>query len=308
MIVKPFGFMGMGSEFDPTLGGTISPYFWYDFTDSGTMTLSGTDVVDIASKGSNTGTLAKGTTATKYTTNYLAPIFNGTYTQFRGIRAGGDRNSCLSRKYGTGTAATDGSFGADTNNTSFFFIKPTWNQSSYTWVASWKGASVTAGSQPEEWGMCMLSDGSGYPGNSFYAANSYATNANFTVFTHALSNTNNSVYFSYDSSGKITGQTLDQYHCQVVRNTSTGGSYADQEVGRNTTDTYCCVNGPKNTGGSSTQEYFTMGGRARNDVKYGGNFEVKHVVIFESSLSDTQVDNVIASYNNAYPADNLNAS
>ena len=306
MIVKPFGFMGMGSEFDPTLGGTISPFFWYDFTDSDTMTLSGTDVVDIASKGSNTGTLAKGTTATKYTTSYIAPGYSGSFTKFNGT--GANRNSCLSRKYGTGTPSADGNFGADTDNTSFFFIRPTWNQSSYTWVASWKGASVTVGSQPEEWGMCMLSDGSAYPGTQNFMANSYATNSNLAVFSHALSNTNNSGVFSYDGASKTTGQTLDQYHCQVVRNTSTGGSYADETVGRNTTDVTGTFNGPKNTGGSATQEYFTMGGRSRNDVLPGGNFEVTHVVIYESSLSDTQIDNVIASYNNAYPADNLNAS
>ncbi len=308
MIVKPFGFFGAGGDFDPTLGGTISPYFWYDFTDSDTMTLSGTDVVDIASKGSNTGTLAKGTAASKYTTAYIAPTYNGTYTQFNGATAGGSRNSCLSRRYGTGTPSADGDFGQDTNNTSFFFIKPNWNQSSYTWVASWKGGTVTAGSQPEEWGMCMLSDGTGYPGSSYYAANSYATNANFTVFTHALSGANNSIYFSYETSGLFSGQELTQYHCQVVRNTATGVSYANQEVGRNTTDTYCCVDGPKLTGGSSTNENFTMGGRARTDVTFGANFAVTHVVIFESALTDTQVTDVIASYNNAYPGDMLNAT
>ncbi len=308
MIVKPFGFMGMGSEFDPTLGGTISPFFWYDFTDSDTMTLSGTDVVDIASKGSNTGTLAKGTAATKYTTSYIAPTYNGTYTQFNGDTTPSSKNSCLSRRYGSGTPSADGNFGANTNNTSFFFIKPTWNQSSYTWVASWKGGNVTAGSQPEEWGMCMLSDGTGYPGTQNFMANSYATNANLAVFSHALSNTNNSGVFSYDGASKVTGQTLDQYHCQVVKNTASGGTNADEIVGRNTTDVTSTFDGPKNTGGSTTNEYFTMGGRARTDVLYGGNFEVKHVVIYESSLSDTQIDNVIASYNNAYPADNLNAS
>ena len=116
---QPFAYMaaagGGGGGFDPTLGGAISPYFWYDFTDSSTMTLSGTDVTTIASKGSNTGTLAPGTTGTKYTSAYVAPTFNTTHTTFNGN--GTSTNSVMARRYGSGTYNTDGNFGADTSNT-----------------------------------------------------------------------------------------------------------------------------------------------------------------------------------------------
>tara|TARA_R110000803_G_scaffold185668_1_gene248032 strand:- start:1051 stop:1863 length:813 start_codon:yes stop_codon:yes gene_type:complete len=47
----PIGFFSpQGGSFDPTLGGTLSVNYHWDFTDSSTMTLSGTDVTDITDK------------------------------------------------------------------------------------------------------------------------------------------------------------------------------------------------------------------------------------------------------------------
>ena len=67
--------------FDPTLGGTLTQLdHWYDFTDSATMTLTGTQVDAISSKGnaasfditSRTGTVTYNTTYTSFATlSYL---------------------------------------------------------------------------------------------------------------------------------------------------------------------------------------------------------------------------------------------
>lgn len=309
MIIKPFGFMGMGTQFDPTLGGTLTPYFWYDFTDSDTMTLSGTTITEIDSKGSNTGSLAKGTAATKYTTAYNDPVVvtvgTDTYSTFNGNP---NKNSCLARKYGTGDYLTDGDFGADTANTSFFFIQPTWNMSQHVYVASWKGDSPTAGSQPEEWGMCLLADGSSSPqgGAVVYQTNS-PTNTNLSVMSDSLANTFTSSYWSYDGASNVSaGNQLENYHCQVIQNTATGGTHADMVVGRNTTDVSVAFPGPKNTGGSSLYEGFAIGGRARDNVIEGALFNIRHCVIYDTTLTNTQITNVIASYKNAYPGDLLN--
>ena len=309
IISIPFGFMGSGNKFDPTLRGTISPYFWYDFTDSDTMTLAGTTITEIDSKGSNTGSLAKGTSATKYTTAYNNPEFNTTFSTFNGDN---NKNSCLARKYGTGDYLTDGNFGADTANTSFFFFQPAWEVSQTVYVASWKGDTPTVGSQPEEWGMVMLADGTGNPqgGATVYQTNS-PTTKNLSVLSDSLANSFTSSYWSYDgapnigSGGLATNQLLN-YHCSVIQNTATGGTHADMVVGRNTTDVSVAFPGPKNTGGSSLYEGFAIGGRARDNYLEGALFNIKHCVIYESTLTNTQITNVIASYNNAYPADELN--
>lgn len=304
IISIPFGFMGSSNKFDPTLRGSLTPYFWYDFTDSDTMTLSGNAITEIDSKGSNTGSLAKGTSATKYTTAYNDPEFNTTFSTFNGD---GSNNSTLARKYGTGDYLEDGSFGADTANTSFFFFQPTWNVAQHVYLASWKGQTPTAGSQPEEWGMCMLADGSTNPqgGATVYQTNS-PTSKNVSVVTDSLANSFTSSYWSYDGASNVTANVLDNYHCQVIQNTATGGSHADMVVGRNTTDVSVIIPGPKDTNGSSLYEGFVIGGRARDNVNAGANFNIKHCVIYDSTLTNTQITNVIASYKNAYPADALN--
>jgi hypothetical protein len=48
----PIGFFAPqgAAGFDPSLGGTLSTLYWWDFTDSSTMTLSGTDIDDITDK------------------------------------------------------------------------------------------------------------------------------------------------------------------------------------------------------------------------------------------------------------------
>lgn len=308
-IVIPFGFMGSSNKFDPTLRGSLTPYFWYDFTDSDTMTLSGNAITEIDSKGSNTGSLAKGTAATKYTTAYNDPEFNTSFSTFNGD---GSNNSCLARKYGSGDYLTDGSFGADTANTSFFFFQPCWNVSQHVYVASWKGQTPTAGSQPEEWGMVQLADGTSSPqgGAVVYQTNS-PTNTNLSVMSDSLANSFTSSYWSYDGAsnvgtGDLGANQLTNYHCSVITNTVTGGSHADMVVSRGAGDASVAFPGPKNTNGSSQYEGFAIGGRARDNVNAGALFNIRHCVIYDSTLTNTQITNVIASYNNAYPQDALN--
>ena len=306
---QPFAYMaaagGGGGGFDPTLGGAISPYFWYDFTDSSTMTLSGTDVTTIASKGSNTGTLAPGTTGTKYTSAYVAPTFNTTHTTFNGN--GTSTNSVMARRYGSGTYNTDGNFGADTSNTTIWFGQPNWVSSSWTnWVVSWKGPTTAAGSQPEEWSPVMFFNGAYYPG-TIYQATGGASSNNTTVSTVANNSGNKIGNWSYNGASNITGTQLDNYHSQVVRNTSNGGGVgADEEAGRSIGELTTTYQGPRDTLGNSQNEGLAIGGRARSDVSYGTNFNIKHYVMYESALTDSEITDVISSYEAAYPGDNLN--
>lgn len=73
----PIGFFAPSAAgFDPSLGGTLSVAYWWDFTDSSTMSLTGTDVDSITDKqGSITMTPYTGTTKA---------TFDGTKTTFAG--------------------------------------------------------------------------------------------------------------------------------------------------------------------------------------------------------------------------------
>ena len=65
-LTKPFAFMaGASAEagFDPTLGGAISPAHWYDFTDDSTMTLDGSNKINIIS---SKGTLTPAEISSRY--------------------------------------------------------------------------------------------------------------------------------------------------------------------------------------------------------------------------------------------------
>lgn len=316
---QPFAFMASaagGAPFDPTLGGTITPYFWYDFTDSSQMTLSGTDLTAIASKGSNTNTIAKGSSGAKYTTNYIAPEFKTDYVTFKGTFTGGAYyNSALARRYGTGTSGDDAGFGINNSNTLLLFFKPYWVNTPSLWArtVSWKGYNVTAGNtQPEEWTPVVISDNASYPGVAYYAANSPASRV-YSIQSHGLSsvsvpvNANQTGIWSYSGASNVTGGILDNYHCTVVRQTS-GGSYgvSDLVAGRNTTDITTAFPGPRN-GSSSNFEGLTLGGRSLTSDTFGGYFDIRHLLCYDSALTDQQIEDIISGYKASYPGDNLNA-
>ena len=105
-------------SFDPTLGGTIEPYLWYDFSDTGSMSITGSSINGITSKGFYTASLVRGKAAdyAKYNdTNWTAPAYTtqispgGTnrlkYAFFDGKypNPGGKQSSTLSMYYDTGS-------------------------------------------------------------------------------------------------------------------------------------------------------------------------------------------------------------
>ena len=113
--------------FDPTLGGTVSPYFWYDFSDTGSMiAYSGSNEYQgITSKGTNTGSLEKGTTL-KYSSSYWTPFVgeNG-YSTFNNVSS---KHSTVARKYGTGDFSNDNIFNTGSSFTAISFTQPVYKQ------------------------------------------------------------------------------------------------------------------------------------------------------------------------------------
>jgi len=314
----PFAFMASGvSEFDPTLGGTITPYFWYDFTDTDTMTIVGNEIREIDSKGSNVGSLAKGdaVSATKYITNYIPVTLqtdDGNYALFSGSAAD-NTNSTLARRYGTGNSTLDGNFGDDSPATSIVILKPNWNSvTSTSWnrAVSFKGYNVNfAKKQPEEWTPAAMSINVSYPGNLYTATGSYATSNVDSIHIQSLdASTNSTVRFSYSGSGDVTNGELNYYHSAVARLTSTGGSFATAEYGRGTGEYQSTsFNGPRD-GSNASHEGYVIGSRSRTNEYTGCTFKLRHALLYDTTLTDTQITNVLNSYKAAYPQDNLNGS
>jgi hypothetical protein len=313
----PFAFMASGvTEFDPTLGGTITPYFWYDFTDTSTMTIVGNEIREIDSKGSNVGSLAKGTSvsATKYITNYIPVTLqtdDGNYALFSGSISGTTyRNSTLARRYGTGDSRLDGSFGDDNPATMISFTKPNWNSiDAWLQAMSFKGYDVNASvKQPEEWSPLAYSVGtSNYPGTRYQATGSYSSTGE-RIIIQQLAGSNYSVEFGYNGSGDITNGILDYYHSGVSVLTPSGGTYATAEEGRGPGEYQGpYVPGPR-SGTNASHEGFAIGSRSRTNAYAGPTFLCRHVLLYDSALSDSQITDVLNSYKAAYPQDNLNGS
>ena len=324
-LTKPFAFLGTSGpvEFDPTLGGTITPYFWYDFTDTDTMTLragSSVDIEEIDSKGSNVGSIKIGTGA-KYSAPYyvypeLKSDSSGNYAFFSGSYGTGgaqQRNSSLARKYGSGNYQTDGNFSVNNPATFITFCRPDWKgNSNWLRLVSYKGnTGAESAVQPEEYNTVAFSGGNGYPGDNYYATGSFASSDIYSIQSQTYNNSqppsNLSIIFSYSGSGDITNDKLNYWHSSVYRDTPSGGTYADSDGGRSSTELSITVRAGKE-GDTEQHEGYTIGGRSRDTEYAGAKGDLRHSLVYDVALSNAQIDALIANYKAAYPLDGLNGS
>lgn len=295
MAFIPFGYYKApaagGAAFDPTLGGTLTPYFWYDFSDSSTMTFSSANNIEaIVSKGSNTGEIRAFTNAA-----FTAPTHNGDSSRFFGNNGSG-LTSKLARRYSTD--GTDG--GLDAVWLSDFTIIQIVNMASFgssglTYLpgVSYKAYNLT--NSPEEFNP--LFTGTFSSSNQFVSTDTTSTYQNLT--SHYLSTGGNrTTKYSFD------GATPTGWQSWFTKaNLTTGGN----EVGRDTSSTATNSTAFR-LRTASNNENFAIGGRARNDVTYAPNtFDIAQVVVYPSLLSNTNIDAVLANFSTAYPTFNLNS-
>ena len=276
------GQIAYGAEpviFDPTLGGTITPYMWYDFTDSSTMTFSsGNNIEAIYSKGTNAGELRKTNTA-----NFIAPTWDGSYTSFYG----GTGHSKLSRRYSTdGTNGSgDSIFNVNNAYTMVCFVNPLFTVSqAYRQLVSIKSYNIPSG--PDEYNPIACDGAAGFTGTSNW------------------SSTNTSYYPSiYSFHWKIT----DYAHRYSFNGATPAGwnSWVSVQngnqvyAGRTLSNTSGTSNGNYSVSSNSNYENLTIGGRSRTDANYGANWQVSHVLFYNSILTSTNVDDLITNYQNA---------
>ena len=134
------------TPFDPTLGSTLEPLMWYDFSDTGSMHMTGSDIFGISSKGEYTGSLVRGNTSinNKYiSSRWTAPQFisetspgNVNKLQYAYFNGNGDygqyadeRHSSLAQLYNSGTLNDYGyeeKGGNGPDNFAFFNTQQNW--------------------------------------------------------------------------------------------------------------------------------------------------------------------------------------
>lgn len=311
MIVQPFGFLqgaaGGGAVFDPTLGGTISPYFWYDFTDSSTMTFSsGNNITAIASKGSNTGDIAQGT-GTKYTTSWIAPTWEGDYTQFYGNDGATTYNSSLSRRY-----SSDGTNGKDDVPFEYasamtaivfgsvnFSPTPVPAENIY-YLISIKDYNMT-NTGYDEFNVFGVNTWTGITGTWTFSWLSTDTTKYPVYMSHALRASNQVTAYSMNGVSPA-----DTGWFSMVTKLGTGSDGGEVQRASGEVKDYG-TDRPRSYAGTTTNENFTIGNRARNSALGSYPFKLKHVIIYDAELSDTEIEDVRVSYNGAYPGDSLNS-
>ena len=309
-LTKPFAFMGGPSGpvgFDPTLGGAIQPAHWYDFTDDSTMTFSGSNfITEITSKGTISGSLAKGT-GTKYSAPYyIAPEYDpvNKLTIFSGSTVGTSLNSTLARRYGTAPGYDLGFTGQSQFSTAVFY-EGNWSTLSGAgdWVVSNKGFGSTGLPEEDSWARLTTVN---YAGTNLYLADS-VTSTNYAYSSHRLSfyaPTNLSYLMSYNGSSEVVndiGPFVSLYRTHDGTNSSTGYNTLITSTNTGSADS------PINRDGNNTaHENLTVGSRSRNNVYSGARFRIRHLLSYKSILTGANIDALNASYAAAYPDDNFN--
>lgn len=311
MIILPFGFLagaaGGGPAFDPTLGGTLSPYFWYDFTDSSTMTFSsGNNIEAIASKGTNTGDLAKGGSGfAKYTTNWIAPTWEGDYTQFYGNSGGTLYNSSLSRAY-----SSDGTQG---NND-----YPFYNDNAVSVVTIYE-VDFTAITTTNLWYLVSVKGRSGISSPGFDEFGPLVANVWSSLsFTFQWLSTDTSKAPSAGMSGLRSSNQIGVYSYNGVTPSSTGWSmqmYSHDAVGgisngdiyREVPEVANFANRLRSTAGVSGYENLTVGSRSRDNVTQAAPFKLKHLLVYDINIDSTNYGDLLLNYKAAFPGDNINS-
>ena len=321
-LTKPFAFMGGPSGpavFDPTLGGAISPAHWYDFTDDSTMTLDGSNKINIiSSKGTLTpATLATGSSGGlpdfKYqSARWIGPEYDAVnkYTIFSGsdssiVGIANDTNSALARRYGT-APGYDLGFASGSQYTTVFFGAPDYDSlpaNGTQFSISNKGQGSTG--LPEEDSWLIIGNGA-YAGNQTFTSDSIANRIN-TAGRHRLSflsPSNRYIAMGYSGSAEVTGSIGPWQSIYGLMDGTDPSTGFTMKV--TSTNTGSAATPLTRNGNNSLHENLCIGSRSRTNVYAGAQFRVRHVLSYQSILTDQQIDALNASYAAAYPDDNFN--
>ena len=283
--------------FDPSLGGRLPLFVWFDFTDSSTMDIYDTDKVrSVTNKGSWPLTIASMSGANA--DSYSAPVWDDEYITFTGDIAGG-KNSHLGSYnsiQGTGVGEAEIPIMQPTSSftiMTFYRSRFTMNQASGSGANAYSLASyespggntineveivqlVNAVDQinsNQEYFSNTVPPNSGSISGSAFKGNLTGSSAQHALFSYSGSSTE-------PWSSQVVIQNFDAGIVEVFRT-------PDKKVTYN--DTF---DGPPNFGGA----YLTLGAEANVSVKVGPNSDMSQFIIYPTVLSDSQVNQVIANF------------
>jgi len=270
---------GAAAGFDPTLGGTLSPYYWFDFTDSSTMVFSsGVNISTITSKGSNTGNLSA---RSNQTTN---PTYQTTYSSFAG---GSGANS--------GLQILDSSLPAELNNDDFTIIllanvdmsqANSLNNRPLSYIVP--SGTMTS---PVQWDIFPAYDtipnfpqtkniDTGVQGNPANTPNMYGGYYNAADY--------------YNHKNFTNGTTETGWNAMMLRYTA---STKKQEFGLALDSSNLLeMNSVMQTYESSTGTGLTLGARALSSQTDGADMDVAHLIYYGSKLTDTNIDDILGGF------------
>lgn len=300
-------------SFDPTLDGEVSPYFWYDFTDTSSMIVYGTgsnEYQGIVSKGTNSGSLERGTTA-KYSSSYWTPfVAEYEYSTFNNIPG---KNSSIARRHGTGNYVNDDVFNIADSFTAISFTQPIYSDNGVTVVnrqtplISFKTPEGSDSDSPEEITFLGVGDSGSIDTSSGTRTVDFVSTdtTNFISMSYfefeapdVFPPTLNRDFVLYSYNGTAGGwQSSYQVYNSGSNNTLKVGrepisSSQNYETGSAIFQAYVQTPGELDTGG------LTIGTRA---LEFGFNvtvyeFNISHFIVYGSVLTNEQIQRVIDSY------------
>ncbi len=285
MIFTPFAFMGgapAAAGFDPTVGGTLTPYYWFDFTDSATMAFnSGVNIDTITSKGSSTGTMVARANQNQN------PTYSTTYSHF-GLGSSNSGlqiiDSNLPARMNSDDftvmliANVDMSSASSTNSRPLSYFAPSGTMTSPVNFDIFP----SYGSIPN---FPQTKDiDTGVQGNPTNAPNMYGgfyNSADLYNHKHYTSGTTEtgwtSMMLRYDSSTKKMEYGLALDSSNMLEINSVMNSYVS----------------PSATG-------LTLGARAVSNQTVGANMDVTALLYYGSKLTNTNIDDILTSFTAPY--------
>ena len=291
-------------EFNPYAGGiaTSSLMYWYDFTDSGSMTLTaslegGTNGIGaIQSKGEEENpsgqkiTLAKGSDLS----TFIPPTYEGYFTQFSSTRAGSTDNGHgkLSSDYGNYTTSLNG-FTIGSTTTAIIFSEVTFEDPTKTNLINYQENDGSA-NHFANYSLLATRNSNTAPGftGSFISSASSYISASGAEFKNP--DAFHGVYYSY--SGSTSPATWESRF--VKYDDSSGYTITS---GRTPSETVASQSVLSISTGGAFKDFLTIGGDSAPSSTDMTPFKLSHFLYYTGSLTNDQINAVINSFTGSVP-------
>ena len=300
----------LSQSFDPFDEGTIdtsSLLYWFDFTNSGTgsMSFSGSNyITDIENKGTVVMSLTTGSTS-KYTSNWVAPTHEDNYSQFYGSPT--STNSALASIYGTyGSSSVETGFNSNDVTTTIYFTETVFDDPNAA------GINLIDYQTKDNGGIQRFQPSNVRNQTSVDALTtaSFSSTVQSPVSASGLqirggegTSINNNQALLYSYSGSVNGWE-SRYIIYSGSNTAGDSTPGTVTVSRQPSETIISssFNVRKNRFVEATdQEGFVIGGSARVSDTDSSPFKLAHYLMYTGSLTNAQITNIINSFKGSVP-------